>query len=100
MATLTVQNIDDDLEASLRQRAAQHGQSMQEEMLLILREALEQSSIHDAWFRAHVEDALIEADSPNMIWLSNDELKQQSTLHRQRWMQRAEHAGSHGADTL
>lgn len=40
MATLTIRNLDDDLKASLRVRAAMHGQSMEEEVRSILRQAL------------------------------------------------------------
>lgn len=41
MATLTVRNVDDELKASLRVRAAMHGRSMEEELRTILREALQ-----------------------------------------------------------
>lgn len=40
MATLTIRNIDDDLKSSLRVQAARHGQSMEEEVRSILRQAL------------------------------------------------------------
>jgi plasmid stability protein len=40
MATLTIRNLDDDLKASLRVRAAMNGQSMEEEVRCILRQAL------------------------------------------------------------
>lgn len=40
MATMTIRNLDDDLKARLRIRAAQHGQSMEEEVRSILRAAL------------------------------------------------------------
>lgn len=40
MATMTIRNLDDDLKARLRLRAAQHGQSMEEEVRSILRLAL------------------------------------------------------------
>ncbi len=42
MATLMIRNLDDDLKASLRVRAAIHGQSMEEEVRSILRIALRQ----------------------------------------------------------
>ncbi len=41
MATLTIRNLDDDLKARLRVEAAQHGRSMEEEVRLILKQALE-----------------------------------------------------------
>jgi plasmid stability protein len=40
MATMTIRNLDDDLKALLRLRAARHGQSMEEEARSILRNAL------------------------------------------------------------
>ena len=42
MATLTIRNIDEDLKSSLRVRAALNGQSMEEEVRVILRAALQQ----------------------------------------------------------
>lgn len=40
MATMTIRNLDDDVKARLRVRAAQHGHSMEEEVRNILRAAL------------------------------------------------------------
>jgi plasmid stability protein len=40
MATLTIRNVDDDLRARLRQRAARHGRSMEAEVRAILADAL------------------------------------------------------------
>lgn len=40
MATLTIRNVDEDLKATLRIRAAMNGQSMEEELRSILRQAL------------------------------------------------------------
>lgn len=36
-----------------------------------------QSAAHDKWFRAQVEEAIIEADNPNTVWVSNDDAKAQ-----------------------
>jgi plasmid stability protein len=41
MATMTIRNLDDELKARLRMRAARHGQSMEEEVRVILRATLE-----------------------------------------------------------
>lgn len=41
MATMTIRNLDDDVKARLRVRAAQHGRSMEEEVRSILRAALQ-----------------------------------------------------------
>lgn len=40
MATLTIRDIDDDLRARLRVRAAEHGRSMEAEVRAILKESL------------------------------------------------------------
>lgn len=40
MASMTIRNLDDELKARLRVRAARHGQSMEEEARSILRTAL------------------------------------------------------------
>lgn len=44
MATMTIRNLDDDLKARLRMRAARHGHSMEEEARTILRSALSSDS--------------------------------------------------------
>lgn len=41
MASITIRNLDDDLKARLRVRAAQRGRSMEEEARVLLREALD-----------------------------------------------------------
>jgi len=41
MASLTIRNLDDNVKAALRLRAAQHGRSMEEEVWHILRQSLE-----------------------------------------------------------
>ena len=43
MATLTIRDLDDELRAQLRVRAARHGRSMEAEIRAILREALARS---------------------------------------------------------
>ena len=40
MANITIRNLEDDVKTRLRQRAARHGRSMEEEARLILAEAL------------------------------------------------------------
>lgn len=42
MASITIRNLDDDVKTRLRVRAAEHHRSMEEEVRLILREAVEQ----------------------------------------------------------
>jgi plasmid stability protein len=45
MATLTIRNVDEAVKQSLRQRAALHGRSMEEELRQILREVLGRRSL-------------------------------------------------------
>ena len=45
MATMTIRNLDDDVKARLRVRAAQHGRSMEEEARSILRAALQTQTL-------------------------------------------------------
>ena len=40
MASITIRNLDDDVKTRLRVRAAEHSRSMEEEVRLILREAV------------------------------------------------------------
>jgi plasmid stability protein len=44
MASITIRNLDDELKARLRLRAAQHGHSMEEEVRGILRQILSTSA--------------------------------------------------------
>lgn len=46
MASLVIRNLDDGLKERLRVRAAQHGRSMEEEVRVLLREALEGPGPH------------------------------------------------------
>lgn len=41
MASITIRNLDDDLKARLRVQAARHGRSMEDEVRVILRAAVE-----------------------------------------------------------
>ena len=47
MATLTIRDLDEELRAQLRVRAARHGRSMESEVRAILREALAKPSSTD-----------------------------------------------------
>jgi antitoxin FitA len=44
MATLTIRNLDDGVKAQLRVEAARHGRSMEEEVRMILQNALSNST--------------------------------------------------------
>jgi len=46
MASLVIRNLDDELKERLRVRAAQHGRSMEEEVRVLLRNALEGPGPH------------------------------------------------------
>ena len=45
MASITIRNLDDDVRMRLRVRAAEHHRSMEEEVQIILREAVEHREI-------------------------------------------------------
>ena len=40
---------------------------------------------HDAWFRAQVEAAIVEADDPATQWLSHDDVVEMSARWREKW---------------
>ena len=45
MASITIRNLDDDVKTELRKRAAGNGRSMEEEVRLILREAVGREAV-------------------------------------------------------
>lgn len=54
MASITIRNLDNDMKARLRLRAAQHGQSMEAEVRSILREVLCHDAAHDQALPARI----------------------------------------------
>lgn len=48
-----------------------------------------EAAAHDKWFRGEVEQALIEADDPATVWLSNEDVKAHSAARRAEWLRRA-----------
>jgi hypothetical protein len=48
-----------------------------------------EAAAHDAWFRAEVEQALKEADDPNTVWLTNEEVEREAAERRKRWLAQA-----------
>jgi len=59
MTTLTIRNLDDTLKGQLRQRATQHGCSMEEEVRRILRQALAQPQRKGFGTRVHQQVAAL-----------------------------------------
>jgi hypothetical protein len=45
---------------------------------------------YDAWFRSEVEAGLREADDPNTVWVSNEEVERETEEQRARWLARIE----------
>ena len=45
MASITIRNLDDEVKARLRKRAAGHGRSLEEEARLILADAVEREAV-------------------------------------------------------
>lgn len=48
-----------------------------------------EAAAYDKWFRGQVEQALIEADDPATVWLSNEGVKTHSAARRAEWLKRA-----------
>lgn len=48
-----------------------------------------EAAVHDAWFRAEVNHALQEADSPQAKWVTHEEAKRQSALRRAKLLKKA-----------
>jgi hypothetical protein len=44
---------------------------------------------YDAWFRSEVEAGIREADDPNAVWVSNEEVNREMSLRRAEWLRRA-----------
>lgn len=57
MASITVRNLDDDLKAQLRLEAARQGRSMEEQVRVILRNALSQQPTRGLGTRIHQQFA-------------------------------------------
>ena len=45
---------------------------------------------HDKWFREQVEIGLKEADDPNTVWVSNEDVMAMSVKRRAAWAKQAE----------
>lgn len=48
-----------------------------------------EAAAYDAWFRAEVEKAIQEADSPDTVWVSHEEAKRCSAIKRAEWRKNA-----------
>jgi hypothetical protein len=48
-----------------------------------------EAAVHDAWFRAEVEQSLREADAPDADWVSNEDAKTLSGDRHARWRAQA-----------
>lgn len=44
-----------------------------------------EAAAHDAWFREQVEQALIEADDPNTVWIPHEDMVRESARRRGKW---------------
>lgn len=64
MASITIRNLDNDLKAQLRLRAARHGRSMEAEARVILAETLKAPAAdHDLAVAIHRRFASLDAES-------------------------------------
>jgi hypothetical protein len=48
-----------------------------------------EAAAYDAWFRAEVQQALREADDPDTVWVTNEEVERESAERRARWLAQA-----------
>ena len=48
----------------------------------------EQEETDDAWFRRQVEQALAEADDPNTVWVSHEEVMRDVVVRRDEFLAR------------
>lgn len=48
-----------------------------------------EAAAHDAWFRAEVRQAIKEADDPNTVRLSNEDVERESAERRTQWLAEA-----------
>jgi hypothetical protein len=53
-------------------------------------QAADAALAYDAWFRSEVEAGLREADDPNTVWVSNEEVERETGEQRARWLARIE----------
>ncbi len=51
--------------------------------------AMDVMQTHDEWMHAQIEQALLEADDPNTVWLANEEVKARSAVRRAQLLKRA-----------
>ena len=66
MASITIRNLDDEVRTRLRMRAAGNGRSMEEEVRLILRDAVGGEPNRRTWPTSSVS-----ASRPAAAWISN-----------------------------
>lgn len=45
---------------------------------------------HDKWFREQVEEGIRQADDPNAVWVSNDEVMAMGSKYREKWARQAD----------
>jgi chitodextrinase len=48
-------------------------------------EAADAALAYDAWFRSEVEAGLREADDPNTVWYTQEQVEQESAKRRAEW---------------
>jgi hypothetical protein len=57
-------------------------------------EAADAALAYDAWFRSEVEAGLREADDPNTVWYTQEEVKREMASRRAEWARRAREQAS------
>ena len=72
MASITIRSLDDDIKARLRVRAAEHGRSMEEEVRILLREAVSPKP-NQVNLKAGLESAHGSSVSVRSCWFASGE---------------------------
>jgi len=63
---------------------------MAEQTAILQVDAEQQTSDYDKWFREQVEEGLREADDPNTVWVSHEQVMKDLDELRHEWRSGAE----------
>lgn len=77
--------VDEDLKAAFAELASEQERTSAQLLRILMRDAVERwrdAREHDAWFREQVEQAVLEADDPDVPRIPHERVR--STWHRQR----------------
>jgi predicted transcriptional regulator len=84
--------VDDELKAAFAETAKAQDRTSAQLLRVLMRETVEreqEAREHDQWFRAEVEEGLREADDPNTVWISHEEMVEKWEAQRRAWRSRS-----------